>query len=258
MKSGRTKNKRQGDQLNRGQLTHEQADKEMTKAPTLGVQLKGIQFNYTLGKQSIPALRGLDLNLVAGDFVGVLGPSGSGKTTLLNLVGLIEPLQEGVYLWEDKDVRHLRDQDRNAIRKYEMGYIFQSFNLFPTLDAYDNVEFFLTRQNMAATERKERVEWALKGVNLWEHRNKRPLEMSGGQRQRVAIARALAKRPKFIIADEPTASLDHKTGQTIMEELAKLNRETQCTLLVSSHDPMVRGFLKRTIHLQDGVIGHAG
>lgn len=231
--------------------------KSKTEITTAEVALRGIQFSYRLGDQDIPALRGIDLDIQRGEFLGILGPSGSGKTTLLNLIGLIEPVQQGSYHWQGRDLAHLTSKESNTIRKFDMGYIFQSFNLFPTLNAYDNIEFFLTRQGLAPKERTERVEWALNSVELWEHRLKRPLEMSGGQRQRVAIARALAKKPRFIIADEPTASLDHQTGQRIMEVLANLNRETKCTFVVSSHDPMVRSYLRRTVHIQDGVIVNA-
>lgn len=228
-----------------------------SEARAAEVALKNVQFSYTLGDQKIPALRGLDLEIEHGEFIGILGPSGSGKTTLLNLIGLIEPLQEGGYEWRGQDLAKLNSNQRNSIRKFEMGYIFQSFNLFPTLNAYDNIEFFLTRQNVPAKERSERVSWALNAVELWDHRFKRPLEMSGGQRQRVAIARALAKRPRFILADEPTASLDQSTGQRIMEVLSHLNKETKCTFVISSHDPMVRTYLRRTVHIQDGVIVNA-
>jgi len=221
------------------------------------VDLQNIHFSYALGSQQVAALRGLDLSVAPGDFLGVLGPSGSGKTTLLNIIGLIESPQVGRYQWRGQDVTTLSNIERNTIRRFQMGYIFQSFNLFPTLSAYENVEFFLTRQGLSLGERKERVEWALNAVEIWAHRTKKPLEMSGGQRQRVAIARALAKRPQFIIADEPTASLDQQTGRKIMEVLARMNQDIRCTLIISSHDPMVHGYLKRTIHIQDGVVANA-
>lgn len=216
------------------------------------ISLRNIEFSYWLGGQEYRALDGLNLEINKGEFVGVLGPSGSGKTTLLNVIGMIEEIQKGDFLYEGKNLRDMNPKEKNHIRKFQIGYIFQAFNLFPTLTAYENVEFFLSRQGLEAEERKSRVEWALNAVELWEHRNKRPLEMSGGQRQRVAIARALAKRPHILIADEPTASLDQKTGRKVMEVLVKMNQETNCTFMISSHDQMVQEYLKRVIHIKDG------
>lgn len=216
------------------------------------LSLKNIQFSYWLGGQEYKALDNISLEIKKGEFVGILGPSGSGKTTLLNLLGMIEDLQKGDFTWEGQDLRKITASEKNKIRKFQIGYIFQAFNLFPTLTAFENVEFFLARQGMGLAERKSQVEWALNAVELWNQKDKRPLEMSGGQRQRVAIARALAKKPQVIIADEPTASLDQATGRKVMEVLKKLNTEMNCTFMVSSHDPMVQDYLKRVIQLKDG------
>lgn len=216
------------------------------------LSLKNIQFSYWLGGQEYKALDNISLEIKKGEFVGILGPSGSGKTTLLNLLGMIEDLQKGDFTWEGQDLRKITATEKNKIRKFEIGYIFQAFNLFPTLTAFENVEFFLARQGLGLTERRSQVEWALNAVDLWNQKDKRPLEMSGGQRQRVAIARALAKKPQVIIADEPTASLDQATGRKVMEVLKKLNTEMNCTFMVSSHDPMVQDYLKRVIQLKDG------
>lgn len=216
------------------------------------LSLKNIQFSYWLGGQEYKALDNISLEIKKGEFVGILGPSGSGKTTLLNLLGMIEDLQKGDFTWEGQDLRKITATEKNKIRKFQIGYIFQAFNLFPTLTAFENVEFFLARQGLGLTERRTQVEWALNAVDLWNQKDKRPLEMSGGQRQRVAIARALAKKPQVIIADEPTASLDQATGRKVMEVLKKLNTEMNCTFMVSSHDPMVQDYLKRVIQLKDG------
>lgn len=224
------------------------------------ISLKKIEFSYWLGGQQYKALDGIDLQINKGEFVGILGPSGSGKTTLLNVLGMIEDIQKGEFEWEGKNLRTMSPKDKNTIRKYQIGYIFQAFNLFPTLTAFENVEYFLSRQGIEPQERKARVEWALNSVELWNHKDKRPLEMSGGQRQRVAIARALAKRPHVLIADEPTASLDQATGRKVMEVLMKMNTELNCTFLISSHDPMVQDYLKRIVRLKDGKTvgdGHA-
>ncbi len=216
------------------------------------VSLKNIEFSYWLGGQQFKALDGLNLEINKGEFVGVLGPSGSGKTTLLNVMGMIEEIQKGEFLWEGKNLKLMTSKEKNQIRKFQIGYIFQGFNLFPTLSAFENVDYFLSRQGLNPRERKVRVEWALQSVELWEHKNKRPLEMSGGQRQRVAIARALAKKPHIIIADEPTASLDQATGRKVMEVLVKMNTELNCTFMISSHDVMVQEYLKRVIRIKDG------
>jgi ABC-type lipoprotein export system ATPase subunit len=216
-------------------------------------QVKDLRFDYLLGGQNVPALRGVSFSIDKRELVCLTGPSGSGKTTLLNVLGLIEPIQKGDIVFAGKSYQGLSESEKNKIRRYQIGFIFQSFQLFPVLTAEENVEYFLARQGLARDERKKRVEEALRAVGLWEnHRNKKPLEMSGGQRQRVAVARAIAKKPEVIIADEPTASLDQKTGRELMELFTELNRNIGATFIVSSHDPMVREFLPRQIHLLDG------
>jgi ABC-type lipoprotein export system ATPase subunit len=216
-------------------------------------QVKDLRFDYLLGGQNVPALRGVSFAIHKKELVCLTGPSGSGKTTLLNVLGLIEPLQKGDVVFAGKSYQGISESEKNKIRRFQIGFIFQSFQLFPVLSAEENVEYFLARQGLAKAERKQRVEEALKAVGLWEkHRAKKPLEMSGGQRQRVAVARAIAKRPEVIIADEPTASLDQKTGRELMELFTELNRNIDMTFIVSSHDPMVREFLPRQIHLLDG------
>lgn len=147
---------------------------------------------------------------------------------------------------------NLSERERNRIRRHEIGFVFQSFQLFPTLTAAENVEYFLIQQGVEPATRRERVREALDAVGLWERRDHRPLELSGGQRQRVALARAAAKKPRLILADEPTASLDQRTGREIVDLLARINREQGTTLLVASHDPMVLERSPRTIRLQDG------
>ena len=187
-------------------------------------------------------LNGITTSVHKGDFVCLTGPSGSGKSTLLNLLGLIEPPQEGQLLFDHQDVKTFSESKLNQIRRFQVGFVFQDFQLIDVLSVEENVEFFLTRQQVPAAERSLRVEQALVDVGLWEHRKKRPGQLSGGQKQRVAIARALAKQPLVIIADEPTASLDHKTGMLIMEHLCLVNQNRAVTLVLASHDPMVLGF----------------
>ncbi len=214
----------------------------------------GITFNYQLGTQTVPALNGVEVSLERGGFYCLAGPSGSGKTTLLNLLGLIENLQTGKLLFDGTDLSEISETEKNQIRRFRIGYVFQSFNLFPVLRAEENIEYFLHRQGVAAAERKQRVADALNATGLWEHRHKRPAEMSGGQRQRVAIARALAKKPALIIGDEPTASLDQETGKGIIDTLVALNRSSGVTVILSSHDPMVQARSQHVINLRDGRI----
>jgi putative ABC transport system ATP-binding protein len=167
-------------------------------------------------------------------------------------------VQGGDVLLDGKSVKALRESERCEIRRYRIGFIFQSFHLLPILQASENVEYFLTRQGVPRQERKERVREALEATGLWEHREKKPLEMSGGQRQRVAIGRAIAKQPEVIIADEPTASLDQHTGRDIMQILKELNEKKKVTIVVSSHDPMVRSFCTHEVKLVDGRIAGGG
>ncbi len=216
-------------------------------------QVQDLQFEYSLGGQDVAALRGVSFSIQRKELVCLTGPSGSGKTTLLNVLGLIEPIQKGDIRLAGNSYQGLSESEKNKIRRHQIGFIFQSFQLFPVLSAEENVEYFLARQGIERAERKVRVQEALQAVGLWEkHRFKKPLEMSGGQRQRVAVARAIAKRPEVILADEPTASLDQKTGRELMETFAELNEKLGATFIVSSHDPMVRQFLPRQIQLVDG------
>jgi putative ABC transport system ATP-binding protein len=218
-------------------------------------EVENLNFSYeTKGGQLVPALRGVNINIESGKFLCFVGPSGSGKTTLLNILGLIEEIQEGKVLFGYKNFSTLSEKEKCYIRKYEIGFVFQNFHLFPVLTAKENVEFFLSKQKLTASEREERVGNALKMVGIWDQRNQRPLEMSGGQCQRVAIARALAKNPSIILADEPTASLDQKTGSEIMEILLKINNTDKTTIILVSHDPMVHRFSKNIYTMKDGAI----
>ena len=217
-------------------------------------QVRDARFSYRLGALRVPALNGVELDIERGDFVCLSGPSGSGKTTLLNVLGLIERVQTGSVVFGGRSLETLSERQRNQIRRYRVGFVFQSFQLFPVLRADENVEYFLTRQKLPRDVRRERVRSALEIVGLWEHRRKRPLEMSGGQCQRVAVARALAKQPDVIIADEPTAHLDQATGRGIMDVFSQLNRERGVTVIMASHDPMVHGFARQRLRLVDGRI----
>ena len=220
--------------------------------PEIQYLIKELKFSYKLGIQDFEALHGISFEVPKGDFVCFSGPSGSGKTTLLNILGLIEPVQEGEVLFSGECLKTLTERKKNILRRHSIGFIFQSFHLLPILTAEENVEFFLARQKISKEVRMERVKTALLQVGLWEHRHKKPLEMSGGQRQRVAIARAFAKSPSVIIADEPSASLDQHTGREVMEIMRAFNEDHGVTILLASHDPMVFDFAKTRYHVSDG------
>jgi ABC-type lipoprotein export system ATPase subunit len=217
-------------------------------------RLRAVSFSYPLGRLKVRALDGIDLDIGKGEFVCLSGPSGSGKTTLLNLLGLIENVQGGSVELAGRNVGELTESEKNRLRRYLIGFVFQTFQLYPVLRADENVEYFLARQGLPRAERERRVAGALAAVGLSEKRRQRPMEMSGGQRQRVAIARALAKRPQVIVADEPTASLDQATGRGIMQIFQRLNRDSGVTVIAASHDPMVLQFASRELHLVDGRI----
>lgn len=216
------------------------------------IAARDLHYQYWLDMVPVQALRGVSLEVSPGEQLVLCGPSGSGKSTLLALLGLIESPQKGEILFAGKSVTGLTEAQKNHIRRYEIGFVFQSFHLFPTLTAAENVEYFLIQQGLDPHERRERVRSSLEAVGLWDRRDHRPLDLSGGQRQRVALARAAAKRPKIILADEPTASLDQKTGIEIMNVLGSLTQAFGTTTLVASHDPMVIERAPRLLKLRDG------
>lgn len=216
--------------------------------------VRNLNVSFQIGNVTFDAIRDLSMSIATRSMVCFQGPSGSGKTTLLNTLGLIEPLQKGEILYLGQSYRELAEAERNKLRKFSFGFIFQSFNLINVLSAEENVEFFLARQGLPAAERGNRVREALEQVALWEHRKKRPLEMSAGQRQRVAIARAIAKRPGVMFADEPTANLDQATGRGIIAILLDLHRTLGVSVLCASHDKMVQDHFERRVVLIDGRI----
>ncbi len=211
-------------------------------------EIKDLHFSYFLGKEKIEALRGLTLSIRKGVMTAVSGPSGSGKSTLLNILGLIEPALEGQVFFLGRNLALLKEKEKNHLRKHKFGFIFQQFHLIPVLTAEENVAYFLSSQGLPSQEVRSRTKKALEAVGLWPQRGQKPFELSGGQKQRVAIARAIAKRPDLIIADEPTASLDRKTAQEIMEILASCSQ----TVILTTHDPMVEAYAQDRIRLADG------
>jgi len=215
-------------------------------------EVRNVCRRYSSNGQGVSALRGVSLEVRGGEFVALAGPSGSGKTTLLNILGLLDRPDEGRVFFEGTDVSELGERQRTFLRRIRIGFIFQSYNLIPVLTAYENVEYFLLKQNLAAAEIRRRVAETLKAVGLSERAHQRANELSGGERQRVAIARALVRDAKLVLADEPTAALDQKNGRDIIGLMKRLNRERGVTFVFSSHDPAVLEEADRVVALADG------
>jgi len=218
------------------------------------VELKEISKNYVLGKTEVHALENVSLNIREGDFVAIAGPSGSGKTSLLNIIGLIDKPEHGDLVVRGINTTHIPLNDLSGIRREMIGFVFQTFNLIPVLSAFENVEYPLIYTGKTREERRERVNDLLRVVGISEFASHRPYELSGGQRQRVAIARALVNNPTVVLADEPTANLDSKTGRDILNEMKKLNHELKVTFIFASHDPLVLDTVDRVIRMRDGRI----
>ena len=200
------------------------------------------------------ALRDFSLEVKAGEFLAVTGPSGSGKTTFLNIAGLLEPYETGSYKLDDVEVTALSDDARSALRNQKIGFIFQSFNLIPDLNLFDNVDVPLRYRGFSAAERRERIEQALAEVGLASRMKHYPAELSGGQQQRVAIARALAGSPKLLLADEPTGNLDGTTGRQVMDLLFELARADGTTLILITHDMALAERCDRILRIADGLV----
>jgi putative ABC transport system ATP-binding protein len=223
------------------------------------VSVKDAVKNYTLGNVVVPALRGVTLDVVEGDFIAIAGPSGSGKTTLLNLIGCVDTPSSGTVEVEGKDTRRLSERQLTTLRLHTIGFIFQSFNLVSVLSVFQNVELpLLLQRRLSGTERAKRVTALLERVGLREHAHHRPSELSGGQRQRVAIARALVTQPGIVLADEPTANLDSVTGEHILDLMKELNRTEKTTFIFSTHDQRVMSHANAIVRLADGKLLEAG
>ncbi|TAH55503.1 MAG: ABC transporter ATP-binding protein [Treponema sp.] len=209
---------------------------------------------YQLGKTTVHALRGVDIEVEKGEYLCVSGPSGAGKSTFLNLIGLLDRPTSGSIHFDDTEVHTLDRKKFHRFRRGRIAFIFQSFNLVPVLDARENIEFPLLIQKIDAAERNRRIDAITEEVGIRGFLDHKPDELSGGQRQRVAIARALVTRPEVIIADEPTANLDSVTGRTIMELLKRLNREECTTFIIASHDTTLIREADRMIRIVDGLV----
>ena len=200
------------------------------------------------------ALKKLDLSIQEAEFTGIVGPSGSGKTTLLNIIGSLDKPSTGDATVLGKEIKSLSHKEAASLRNFNIGFIFQVFNLLPVYTVFENVEFALLLQKRSALERKNAVMKALEWVGLEDQADKRPDKLSGGESQRVAIARAMVKTPKIVLADEPTANLDSENAHGILKTMKKLNKDLGTTFLFSTHDEKVMGYLDRIIHLRDGRI----
>ncbi len=224
------------------------------------IRLENVHRIYRLGETEVPPLRGVSLELHAGEFTAVVGPSGSGKSTLLNLVGCIDEPDRGRVLVEGVDAATLGDDERSRLRNRKIGFIFQSFNLVPVLDVYENVELpLLVHAHLSKADRRARVLRAIDDVGLHELARHPPDKLSGGQRQRVAIARALVTQPILVLADEPTANLDSETARRILDLMVNLNQKRNVTFLFSTHDEKLMARVGRHVHICDGRIdGAAG
>lgn len=219
------------------------------------VEINKIFKTYRLGSTEVRAINGVSLSIRKGEFTALIGASGSGKTTLLNLVGCLDDIDSGEIKIEGQSIAHLSDDQKSELRNKNIGFIFQSFNLIPVLDVFENVEVPLTIQkNYSAAQRSEAVLSAIKDVGLADFVHHRPDQLSGGQRQRVAIARALVTKPSLILADEPTANLDSKTAHHIIDLMLDLNKKFQTTFLFCTHDEKLMGRVGRIIKIKDGVI----
>jgi len=208
---------------------------------------------YKTGKVETPALRGVDLEIRAGEFAAVVGPSGSGKTTLLNIIGALDSATSGDLTVLGRQVRTLSKRARADMRLLQLGFVFQAYNLIPVLTAQENVEFVLELQG-AGDEKRMRAREVLDHLGLSELAGRRPAELSGGQQQRVAVARAVASFPRLVLADEPTANLDGENAEVLLRMMRELNEQKQITFIFSTHDPRVISHARRVVTLVDGRI----
>jgi len=217
------------------------------------ITAQNLSKTYAKGELEVEALKGLNFEIEPASFVSFVGPSGSGKTTLLNLIGCLDKPTSGSLMVDETDVSGLNTRTAAAFRGRKIGFIFQDFNLIPVLTVYENVGYpLLMVQNTASAERKERINALLEAVGMAEKRNKYPDQISGGQKQRVAVARALVTNPKLVLADEPTANLDHKTAYMVIDIMKKMKNELGTTFIFSTHDQKIVGEAEIIYSLEDG------
>ena len=220
------------------------------------VELKDVKKVYPLGKTEVHAVKGVSFEICKGDFISIAGPSGSGKSTILNMIGCIDVPTEGTVMINGTETGGLSDKKITDLRHEVLGFIFQSFNLIPVLNVFENIEFplLLGKSKMTKAEKSNWIEMLIEEVGLKEWRSHKPNELSGGQRQRVAIARALVTKPEIVLADEPTANLDSVTSDAIINLMKKVNRDLGTTFIFSTHDPTIVEVADHIIRLRDGLI----
>ena len=218
------------------------------------IEIKDLYKIYDGSHVEVRAVNGIDLNIEEGEFTAIVGPSGSGKTTFLNLLGGLDRPTSGNVMVDGVNIWNLKSRQLIDFRLRNIGFVFQAYNLIPVLTAKENVEFIMQLQGRPKEEREKRTRDLLKEVGLGDRIDSRPSKLSGGQQQRVAVARALASKPKFILADEPTANLDSKSTETLLDIMEKLNRDEKITFIFSTHDARVVKKARRVITIEDGQI----
>ena len=216
------------------------------------VECIDVQKTYQQGRIAVQALKDINLSIGKGEFLAVAGPSGSGKTTLLNLVGGLDASDAGSIIVDGNAFDQMSQSQLAKLRLHKIGFVFQAYNLIPVLSATENVEFVMLLQGIPSSERRERAQAILDDVGLAGKYDRRPSELSGGQQQRVAVARAIVSNPSIVLADEPTANLDSKTGTGLLDMMKKMNTEKNVTFIFSTHDKMVMDYARRLILLHDG------
>lgn len=218
------------------------------------INIKNLEKIYNESEVKVHAVRGIDLSFEQGEFAAIVGPSGSGKTTLLNMIGGLDKPSSGSVTINSTNIGELKSTELIDFRLNNIGFVFQAYNLIPVLTAKENVEFIMHLQKKPKAEREKRTKELLEAVGLGDRINSRPSKMSGGQQQRVAVARALASKPKFILADEPTANLDSSSTENLLDIMEKLNKEENITFIFSTHDTRVVKKARRVITIEDGTV----
>jgi len=218
------------------------------------IEIKDLVKIFKDSAQEVRAVDGVTLKITAGEFTAIVGPSGSGKTTLLNLIGGLDAPTSGSLLVDGKDISLLKEREMTAFRLHHIGFVFQAYNLIPVLTAKENVAFVMELQGRKKAEIEKRTAELLEAVGLGDRMDSRPAKLSGGQQQRVAVARALASKPKFVLADEPTANLDSKSAENLLDIMEKLNQQEGVTFVFSTHDPRIVAKARRVITLEDGKV----
>jgi len=217
------------------------------------IKLSNIYKSYHIGKEEVPILKNINIEIKGGEFVAIMGPSGSGKSTLMNIIGCLDRPSSGEYLLNEQEISTYSDEQLAKVRNVNIGFVFQQFQLLPRMSAVENVELPMIYAGVSRKERRERAEEALRKMGLTERMKHLPSELSGGQKQRVAIARAIVNNPNLILADEPTGALDTKTSASIMEQISALHLDGT-TVAVITHEPEVAAYASRTIVVRDGKI----